>query len=65
VPSAGFDGGWYAKAVLTGAHVINWVVDDEAALRTSLLNGVSGFITNEPGRMLRALHDTQLRCERT
>ena len=64
VPSAGFDGGWYAKAVLTGVHVINWVVDDEAAMRTSLLNGVSGFITNEPGRMLRALRDTQRWCER-
>jgi hypothetical protein len=38
-------------------------VDDEATLGAQLALGVSGVITNEPGRMLRALHDTRIRCE--
>ena len=64
VPSVGFDARWYEAAVRTGLHVVSWVVDDEATLRAQLARGVSGFITNEPGAMLRALHDTRIRCER-
>ena len=64
VPSVGFDARWYEAAVQTGLHVVSWVVDDEATLGAQLALGVSGVITNEPGRMLRALHDTRIRCER-
>ena len=64
VPSVGFDARWYEAAVQTGLHLVSWVVDDEWTLRTQLARGVSGFITNEPGRMLRALRDTRIRCER-
>ena len=64
VPSVGFDARWYEAAVRTGVHLVSWVVDDEPTLRTQLARGVSGFITNEPGRMLRALHDVRIRCER-
>ena len=63
VPSVGFDARWYEAAVQTGLHVVSWVVDDEATLGAQLALGVSGVITNEPGRMLRALHDTRIRCE--
>ena len=64
VPSVGFDARWYEAAVQTGLHVVELGGGRRVDASNATGARVSGFITNEPGRMLRALrHPNPVRTE--
>ena len=64
VPSVGFDARWYEARGADGASRGELGGGRRGDASSAVARGVSGIITNEPGAILRALHDTRIRCER-